>query len=264
MPKLVLAVLVALLLILAYLAEQRARYIDIFRTYGIYQSDTCPGPWKIMLAVERPWVQQATMARPITTPVAKFALYLMRGKGAQIGDLCLGFLRPGEDSAGVLDALTASPQAWKSGTNPLSARFAVPYDSPIVNLYRGAPLTPGGPAVKETLPLSVLYGAGFLSLAELETSSGSTSLEDLWRLCFSEQIPAPAKAPPAPASQCESAGSHGLSGAFGGAGIGAMIGEALFPEFGGALFGALIGGLFGGAAGVAANNGPCCLVGSCG
>jgi hypothetical protein len=265
MRPLILAVLVVLLLILAYLANLRATYIDIFRTYGVYRSPTCPNPWKIALAIERPWVQRAFMARPITTPVALFATYLVRAKDAQLADLCVGFYQPNPscDVTCTLDALTASQAVWESNS-PLAIRFAVPYDAPIVNLYLGAPTEQGAARIKETLPLAVLFGAGFLALAELMTTSAATSLEDLWRLCFAEQIPQPAKGPAKPTSQCESAGSHGLSGAFGGAGLGVMIGAALAPETAGlsALFGALIGGLGGGVAGVAANNGPCCLVGT--
>jgi hypothetical protein len=260
--NLVLAALIVLLLVLAYLANLRAQYVDVFNTYaGGNIPAGCPDPWKISLAIEHPWAQKLFMSRPIATPIATFALYLIRAKEADVTSLCYGFTGgTGGDNGAVLDALTLRPcmlpgqspgncpvndvcsnlgscpptnaqlcAAWSVDTNTMFTKYQVLWDSPIVNLYRGIQLMEGAPTTIVKFPLEILYGAGFLALASLVTTESSTSMDDLWTLCFSEQVPTAAKNPPH-VDPCETVGSHAVSGSLGGAGLGLMLAPMLASE----------------------------------
>ncbi len=280
---LVLAALIVLLLILAYLADLRARYIDVFYTYGAGDNPGCPSPWKIALAIERPWAQKLFMSRPIATPIATFALYLVRAKDASLTSLCYGFAPPKTDHGAALDFWTLRPQMggaspptpaqlcaawnapWNGINNPMAgAPYYILWDSPIVNLYRGYKATSDSTTTIVKFPLEILYGAGYLSLASLVTTESSTSMDDLWTLCFSEQVPIYAKKP-APVDQCTTAGAHAASGAMGGAGIGLMIAAALPPPVSlvALLIGAIIGGAVGAAGTVLSNGQACCIAKTC-
>jgi hypothetical protein len=275
-----LAALIVLLLILAYLADLRARYIDVFYTYGASDNPGCPSPWKIALAIERPWAQKLFMARPIEAPIATFALYLVRAKGADLTSLCYGFAPPQSDHGAALDAWTLRPQmggnspptnaqlcaAWNTNNPMAGAPYFILWDSPIVNMYRGFKATTDSTTTIVKFPLEILYGAGFLSLASLVTTESSTSMDDLWTLCFSEQVPIEAKKPPQPADPCATAGAHAASGAMGGAGIGLMIAAAALPppaNIFALLVGAIIGGSVGALGTVLSSGQACCISKTC-
>lgn len=188
-----LVVLIFILIIVVNYAAMRARYDDVYKTYGILdtpQGANLPvniGPRRIMLGYEYPGLTALLESRPIPQPAAEFLLRLIRT--FYIPDSML--LTPIDPSANPLENLKkviSSKENWDDPSNPLGpgGKGQIPYGSHLVSDYAAAK---SGSA--KDLSLEVLWCFGYEEFVRQRFTTAATSVLQEWDYMFGAIAAAP-------------------------------------------------------------------------